>query len=352
VAAESAFLFVGGLGLILAVPIKRARAAGLVLLPLLALAIGGSLALYHWRLVLVDAVLPSAGLVVTFMVMLGVTLAEAERQRRLLRRQVERQREAAARFEGELQAARRIQLGILPKPADVLAGERRFDLHSVLEPAREVGGDLYDFFMLDGDRLFFLLGDVSGKGLPSSLFMAVSKSLYKSTALRRGAAVATMMQEANAEISRDNPEALFGTVFAAVLDVHTGALEYCNAGHDRPYLVPAGGGRPSQLAEGAGPPLCVLDDFEYRAATARLQPGDTLCLLTDGVTDACNPAGEQFGRARLEARLGALAPAASAEKVARAVQDDVLRFVAGAEPADDLAILVVRWQGPEAVSAR
>src|SRR5262249_47626574 len=156
----------------------------------------------------------------------SVTLAEAERQRRLLRR-----------IEGELSVARRIQLGTLPKPAQVLAGETRVSLDVVLEPAREVGGDLYDFFMLDRDHLFFLLGDVSDKGLPSSLFMAVSKSLYKSTALRRGAgAVATMMQEANAEISRDNPEAFFVTVFAAVLNVETGVLEYCSAGHDLPYV--------------------------------------------------------------------------------------------------------------------
>lgn len=350
--AESLFLLGGGLLLILSVPIRRGRTAWLLLLPLLGLAFGGSLALYHWGRLLLDAVTPSVGLGVTFTVMLGVTLAEAERQRRALRRQVELQREEAARFEGELSAARRIQLGILPRSADLLAGERRFDLSIALEPAREVGGDLYDFFMLDGARLFFMVGDVSGKGLPGSLFMAVSKSLYKSTALRRGSAVATTMHEANVEISRDNPEALFVTVFAAVLDVDTGVLEYCNAGHDRPYLLARADGRPGRLAEGGGPPLCVLDDFEYTAATERLRPGDTLCLLTDGVTDARNPAGEQFGRARLEARLASLPPQASAATVVRAIQDDLRRFVAGAEPADDLAILVVRWLGPPAVSGR
>ena len=343
--AESAFLFASGVLVIFMVPIKRARAVWL-LLALLALAAGGTLALYHWRFLLFDAAAPSLGLAVMFTFMLSVTLAEAERQRRLLRHQVELQREAAARLEGELSAARRIQLGILPKPADVLAGETRFGLDIVLEPAREVGGDLYDFFMLDGHRLFFLLGDVSGKGLPGSLFMAVSKSLYKSTALRRGGAVATMMQEANTEISRDNPEALFVTVFAGVLDVDTGVLEYCNAGHDRPYVVPAGGGRWSQLAEGGGPPLCVLDGFEYEAAVHRLRPGDTLCLITDGVTEARNAAGELFGRERLEARLTLIDLAASATTLATALREDVERFVAGSEPADDLAILIVRWEGP------
>jgi adenylate cyclase len=348
--AEAGFLLVGGLLLLVRVPIERGRAAWLLLLPLLALALAGGLALYHWRLLLLDAVTPAAGVSAVFAVMLGATLAEAERQRRALRLQVERQREAAARLEGELAAARRIQLGILPKPADLLSGERRFELAVVLEPAREVGGDLYDFFMLDADRLFFLLGDVSGKGLPGSLFMAVSKALYKSTALRRGAAVATMMQEANAEISRDNPEALFVTVFAGVLDVNTGVLEYCNAGHDRPYVLAPAGGRPGQLAEGGGPPLCVLDDFEYVAATHRLRPGDALCLVTDGVTDARNPTGEQLGRARLEIRLATLIPQAKAERVATTIQDEVRAFVAGAEPADDLAILVVRWNGPPATN--
>jgi serine phosphatase RsbU (regulator of sigma subunit) len=346
---EAAFLLGSGLLLVLTAPVARLRARWLLLLPLLlALALGGGLALFHWHFLLLDALTPALGLSVVFAVTLGSTVAEAEHQRRALRRQVLQQREAAARIEGELSAARRIQLGILPRPEDVLAGEPRVDLHIVLETAREVGGDLYDFFTLDRDRLFVLLGDVSGKGVPGSLFMAVSKALYKSTALRRGAAVATMMHEANAEISRDNAEALFVTVFAAVLDMNTGVLEYCNAGHDRPYVLAGAGGPLVRLAEGGGPPLCVLDDFAYAAASYRLQRGDALCLLTDGVTDARNPAGEQFGRERLETRLRALPPHADAERVATAIQDDVRRFVAGGAPVDDLAILVVRWEGPPA----
>jgi adenylate cyclase len=346
--AEAAYLLAGGALLVVVVPGRRDRAT-LVLLLLLTLVAGGSLALYHWRFLLLDAALPLLGLVVVFTFMLGVTLAEAESKRRALRRQVEEQRAQRARLEGELAAAKRIQLGILPKPADVLAGESRVSVDIVLEPAREVGGDLYDFFLLDRDRLFFLLGDVSGKGLMSSVFMAVSKTLYKSTALRRGEAVATMMQEANAEISRDNPEALFVTAFAGVLDLDSGALEYCNAGHDRPYLVPRGGGPATQLAEGGGPPLCVLDGFEYTAAVHRLRPGDTLCLITDGVTEARNPRGELFGRERLERRLAGLGADASPRTVAASLRADVEAFVAGSEPADDLAILVVRWDGRSAV---
>jgi serine phosphatase RsbU (regulator of sigma subunit) len=348
---ESGFVLAGGVLIILTVPIMRARAVTFVLAPLVIAAFAASFALYHWGFRLVDASTPSLALAVLFVATLSATLAEAERQRRVLRAQVEQQREAAARIEGELSAARRIQMGILPTPAAVLAREPRVSLQIVLEPAREVGGDLYDFFMLDRDRLFLLLGDVSGKGLPGSLFMAVSKSLYKSTALRRGRDVAAMMREANAEISRDNPEALFVTVFAATLDASTGALEYCNAGHDQPYLIGRDGVALTQLAQGGGPPLCVLDDFPYEAAACRLQPGDTLCLVTDGVTEATNAEGELFGRARLEAIL-TRGVKLSAEELAVAVRDAVAAFVGGSEPADDLAILVVRWHGPTAISAR
>jgi serine phosphatase RsbU (regulator of sigma subunit)/CHASE2 domain-containing sensor protein len=344
--AESAFLLGGGALLILMVPAWRGRAIWVVGLPLLAAAVAGSLALFHWRYLLLDAAVPTLGLVVLLGTMLSVTLAELERQRRALRRQVESQREAAARLEGELSAARRIQMGILPKPADLLAGERRFSLEVVLEPAEEVGGDLYDFFMLDRRRLFFLIGDVSGSGVPGSLFMAVSKSLYKSTALRRHAAVAEMMREANAEISRDNPEALFVTVFAGVLDVDTGALEYCSAGHDPPYVLSRRGGPPVRVGDSNGPPLCVVEGFGYTASRRDLRPGDALCLFTDGVTEATNAAGELYGRGRLEALLAATPSGAGAAAVAAAIRDDVARFVAGAAPADDLAIMVLRWDGP------
>jgi adenylate cyclase len=350
--AEAAFLLLGGGLVILVVPIRRAQAIGLVLFPVLIVGVGGSLALYHWRLWLLDAATPGMAVIVTFVFMLSVTLAEAERQRRLLRRRVELQREQAARLEGELAAAGRIQLGILPKPAAVLAGETRCSVDIVLKPARNVGGDLYDFFLLDRDHLFFMVGDVSGKGLLSSVFMAVSKTLYKSTALRRGADVATMMREANVEISRDNPEELFVTVFAAVLNLETGALEYCNAGHDRPYVLARRGGL-VQLAGGAGPPLCALDGFDYEAATHRLERGDMLCLITDGVTDARDPAGEMFGRPRLEQRLSALGPdAGRPELVTARLRADVEEFVAGGEAADDLAILVIRWDGPPVLSGR
>ena len=344
--AEAGFLFAAGVLLVLALSARRTRVSLPLLLGLVALAIGGSLALYHWRFLLFDAAVPSIGLGIVFTTMLSLTLAETERQRSALRRQVEQQRLVAARIEGEMSAARRIQMGILPKPADVLTGEKRFGLSIVLQPALETGGDLYDFFKLDADRLFFMLGDVTGKGLAGSLFMVVSKSLYKSTALRRGDSVAKMMREANAEISRDNSEDYFVTVFAAVLDAQTGALEYCNAGHERPYVVATGRGPTEQLRAASGPPLCVMEDYAYAAAKTRLRRGDCLVLFTDGVTDARNTTGEMFGRPRLEALLASLPSDARPEAITTAIQNAVTRFAAGTEPADDVAILVLRWDGP------
>ena len=279
--------------------------------------------------------------------MVSVTLAEVDSHRRTLRRELQQEREAAARLAGELEAARRIQMGIMPRPADVPGNGGAFDLHAFLEPARTVGGDLYDFFQPQPDQLFFLLGDVAGKGLPGCLFMAVSKSLYKSTALRLSPDTAAIMTEANRQISRENAESLFVTLFAGMLELDTGMLEYSNAGHEDPYVVRAG--EPlTHLRSVGGPPLCVIDDFAYDRERYQLVPGDTLCLMTDGVMEAMNRAGELYGRARLEAVLTGIDAAAAPKTISEAIYADVERFAAGAERADDVAILVIRWNGPEA----
>jgi CHASE2 domain-containing sensor protein/serine phosphatase RsbU (regulator of sigma subunit) len=342
---EIGVLVAGGLLLVIAVPRLRAGTSVTLILLLVAAVLAVGFLLYIRRGILLDAATPALALAALFTVMLAVTLTEAESQRRALRRQVEQQREAAARLAGELEAARRIQMGTLPRPAAAFPGETRFDLYAMLEPAREVGGDLYDFFLLDADHLFFMIGDVSGKGLPGSLFMAISKALYKSTALRRHGQVAVMMREADAEISRDNTEGLFVTVLAGILDARTGELEYCSAGHEPPLLLPRGGRSLQRLAEGGGPPLCAVDDFPYTPAALRLEPGDTLCLITDGITEAAGPDGQLYGRERLEALLAGLGAAASAAEVGEAIRRDVAAFTGGTEPSDDMAVLVLRWNG-------
>jgi len=344
--AEAAAFAVAGAAMIAAVPAVPVRVAPVALLVAVGGLAGAGLALFRYARLLFDAASPAAGVAVLFTALLGVALVEAETLRRALRLQIERQRDAAARLAGELEAARRIQMGILPSPAVALAGEKRVSVYAVLEPAREVGGDLYDFFKLDPHRVFFLIGDVAGKGLPGSLFMAVSKALCKSAALRRGGDVAAMLREANTEISRDNAEGLFVTAFAGILDVRTGAVEYCNAGHEPPWILGrADAAGPARLGEGGGPPLCVLEDFPYVSASDRLAPGEALCLVTDGVTEATDARGDFYGRARLEALLAAEG-AKGPEAIGAAVSADVARFAAGVDPADDLAVLIVRWNGP------
>jgi serine phosphatase RsbU (regulator of sigma subunit) len=345
---EAVLLAAGGLLLILVVPRVGARAAVGLFAIVVGAAIGLGWLLYLEGGFLLDPATPSLALGGLFMAMLAITLTDAQSQRRLLRSQIEQQRQAAARLAGELEAARRIQMGSLPRPEVVLPGEHRVDLYALLEPAREVGGDLYDFFRLDQDRLFFLVGDVSGKGLPSSLFMAVSKALYKSTALRRTSQIAAMMREADAEINRDNAEGLFVTVMACILDAATGELEYSNAGHEPAYLLPSAGHPLLRLAGAVGPPLCAVDEFPYEASRHRLEPGDTLCVMTDGVTEAARAGGELYGRKRLESLLDSLGETGSARKVGEALREDVTRFTDGAERSDDLAILVLRWTGPDA----
>jgi serine phosphatase RsbU (regulator of sigma subunit) len=318
-----------------------------VLLVVLLLAVLGAagFAAYMGLGLLFDASVPGAAVALFFAAMLAQTLAESNAQREALRERLHREREAAARLTGELDAARRIQVGILPRPEKAFPAERRFEISASMEPAREVGGDLYDFFMLDADRLFFLVGDVSGKGLPASIFMAVSKALCKSTALRRGRKIDQFLREANAEIARENPESLFVTVFAGVLDTRSGRLEYCNAGHEPPFVL-ASDGEVTRLDGGGGPPLCVLDGFSYSAGEHAMTRQEILLVISDGVTEAMNPEGELYGARRLLQAIEGARPADSPSTFVGAIRADVAKFVAGAEAADDLTLLAMRWNGP------
>ncbi len=162
------------------------------------------------------------------------------------------------------------------------------------------------------------------------------------------------MTIANAEVSRDNPEMLFVTAFAAILDLDTGELAYCNAGHDNPYLFGAPDATVRRIADGDGPPLCVVDDFAYAGARCQMQPGEWLCVVTDGVTEAQRAAGELYGGQRVEdllLRFGPAHAAADADTIVAALRADVDAFAAGAEPADDLTVLVLRWNGPRGTGA-
>jgi serine phosphatase RsbU (regulator of sigma subunit) len=204
--------------------------------------------------------------------------------------------------------------------------------------------------MLDDTRLFMLVGDVSGKGLPASIFMALSKALYKSSALRSLPDLGATMAEANVEITRENPELLFVTVIACLLDVESGELAYCNAGHEPPHIIAPEGSTLRRL-EGGGPPLCTLENFPYETLRSRLTPGDSLVLVSDGVPEAMNRAQELFGRGRLSSMLAARPAGLSAEERVNAVNGEIRKYSEGAEQADDITVLVVRWHGPKRVTS-
>jgi adenylate cyclase len=344
--AEALWVLVLGALLIWATPRWRPFAATLLMLACVTLPVLLAYFLFRSQRLLFDAATPALGLLLLFVTLLVLTLAEATRHRRSLERVVADQRERGARIAGELEAAQRIQTATLPR-ADLLRDDGRVELAARLVPAREVGGDLYDYFMLDARRLFFLVGDVAGKGLSASIFMAVSKALCKSAMLRMPHAdIGEIVTAANAEVSRDNPEMLFVTLFAAILDLDGGELQYCNAGHENPWLLHAADAALGRITDGDGPPLCAVDGFGYRGGTCWLAPGTWLCLMTDGVTEAQNQAAELYGQARVQAVLRAARDAAApARGVVDALHDDVQAFAAGAEAADDLTILVLRWQG-------
>ena len=350
---ELAVFVLLGLLLIWATPRWKPRNAALLALGCVTLPALAAYGQFRSQRQLYDAATSGLGLLILFSVLLVLTLAEATRRRKALERVVQSQRVEAAYISGELEAAQRIQTGILPN-IESLRDEDRIDLAAMMIPAREVGGDLYDFFRLDANRLFFLIGDVAGKGLSASIFMAISKSLYKSATLRRpDSTISELMRVANDEVSRDNPEMYFVTIFAGIIDLRSGELAYCNAGHDNPYVLGGKRGAPARLDSGAGPPLCTVAHFAYSAGSYPMQTGELLCIVTDGIADAQNRAGERYGSARLQRLLAQHATGGTtARVVVDAVAADVRTFAGAADPADDITVLALRWLGPGAAADR
>ena len=291
-----------------------------------------------------DPILPGVFSAVILLAMLGVMIAEIDRRRRTLRATLQTERIGAARIAGELQAARDIQMGILPDVAALPGVPAGIGIAAFLESAKEVGGDLYDAFMVDEKRLFFLVGDVTGKGVPASLFMALSKAMSKSAALRGpGTSMDAIIEMANDEISRENPADLFVTMFAGVIDGETGQVEFCNAGHEDPHIISADGTVRVLECDG-GPPLCVFEGFPYPNETVTLAPGETLVITTDGVTEARNTTGAFYGHDRLEAGLGRMAGEADLNTGLDALVRDVRTFEDGADPTDDLTLMAIRFK--------
>lgn len=338
---EVALVLFAGLGLMAGVPRLRpvwaASAGGIVFGSLLAAGYG-AFATGRW---LLDGASPVILLNPLFIVLLGHTLVEADRRRRRAERALQASREAAARTEGELDAARRIQMGMLPDLRHALTGDPRFAVAALLEPARAVGGDFYDCFRLDNNRLCIVVGDVSGKGVPASLFMTVTKVLTGALA-RRSDDLGSALQAVQAELEANNPEMMFVTMFAAVLDLESGRLECVCAGHDAPLLVRSGQLASFDIRGIGGPPLCALSSYAFASVAVDLAPGDLLCLFTDGVTEATN--GRCFyGKERLSAALLSLC-GKTPEQVVSGLRENVRQFESGHPPADDLTLLALRWR--------
>ena len=246
-----------------------------------------------------------------------------------------RQRE---RINAELSVAHSIQLGMVPKDFKTPQAHG-VDLFAMMEPAQEVGGDLYDFAMLDDDHLYFCIGDVSGKGIPASLFMAIGKTLLKSS-IQSIRDPATAMRLVNAELMRHNDASLFITAFCGIYERTTGQIIYANAGHNPPALIQPDGSV-QMLPVTPKFPLALDDDTDYENAALTLAPGQILFLYTDGVTDAENPDAAFFGEERLRQGL-AETDHSDIELFARTMMSRVHTFAAGAKQSDDITLLTFR----------
>jgi len=249
------------------------------------------------------------------------------------------------RMEGELSIARDIQMSMLPLTFPAFPEREDFSVYAQLHPAREVGGDFYDFFFGDDQKFFLCVADVSGKGVPSALFMAVAKTLIKSRAAT-DFSPASILSHVNTDLSRNNDSCMFVTIFLAVLDVATGRMTYTNAGHNPPYIKRSDGDL-VRLDNRHGPVIGAVEGIAYREDEEILDPGDLFLMFTDGVTEAMDVDNALYGEDRLK-NLLSQQDFDSAEQMVDLVVDDVWEFQGEAEQADDITVLAVSYSGASA----
>lgn len=252
------------------------------------------------------------------------------------------------RIGSELRVASGIQQGMLPKNTDdsysKISQRKDLRIYGKLVPAKEVGGDLYDYFIRD-EKLFFCIGDVSGKGVPAALFMAVTRSLFHTLSAHESRP-ARIMEQMNQSLCEMNVDLLFVTFFIGVLDLPTGMLRYCNAGHDAPLLIDQQKDEKlTELPVEANLPLGVMSDFHYEGQKKMLQTSTTLFLYTDGLTEAKNSDEEMF-RIEQAKQLAQNCPDTPKELVT-SMREAVERFAGSNEQSDDLTMLAIRYLQPE-----
>jgi len=246
--------------------------------------------------------------------------------------------QAKERMEKELKVGHDLQKSMLP---DVVPDSNHFELCASMDAAREVGGDFYDYFMLNDQELWFCVADVSGKGVPSALFMAMTKILLKSQS-RDDRTSSKVMTRVNSILAEDNPECMFVTVFLGVMKVSTGTITYTNAGHNLP-LIKRANGTVHTVPDSHGPIMGVREG-EYGESLIELGPGDTLLVYTDGVTEAMDVEGQLYSDQRLVNVLQSI-DLPTAESMLKAVRASVDDFSLGAEQADDITMIALRYLG-------
>lgn len=275
---------------------------------------------------------------------IGVLAGSFNEMTRRLNESIEHLKETTAakeRVESELKIAHEIQMSMVPKIFPPFPDRSEFDIFATLVPAKEVGGDFYDFFVMDDERLCFAIGDVSGKGVPASLFMAVTKTLFRATA-GNGGTPGEILARLNAEISRDNESCMFITLFCGILNFRTGEVDYSNGGHNLSYYVHHGG--VSRLKNVGGIALGLVEESAYASERMVLGPGETLLLYTDGITEAMDARDSLYSDHGLEQFLASHRDSSPQQMIGDLISD-VRRFASGAPQSDDITALALLYVG-------
>jgi sigma-B regulation protein RsbU (phosphoserine phosphatase) len=263
------------------------------------------------------------------------SLKEIERYRQALL-----SRDKLITLQQELDIAATIQTSILPKTFPPFPGRTEFEIFAKMITSKEVGGDFYDFFLIDKYRLGVIIGDVSGKGIASALLMAVCKTLLKATA-QKGMPTDNVLSEVNNVLVDESPSNMFATVFYGVLDTRSGAFEYSNGGHNPPYLI-SGDGKIKQLENIGGLLLGAFKDSEYESNILTIKPNESIFFYTDGVTEAFNRDEEEFREQRLVDSLQKTKSTAC-DKIVDNIISDVQNFTDGVEQSDDITCLTLKY---------
>jgi sigma-B regulation protein RsbU (phosphoserine phosphatase) len=242
----------------------------------------------------------------------------------------------------ELSLARRIQASMLPHTFPPYPDRHEFDIYAVMHPAREVGGDFYDFFLIDDDHLGIVMADVSGKGVPAALFMMISKTILQSCAML-GRSAAEILTKTNEALCSNNQVEMFVTVWLGILEISTGKITAANAGHEYPVMKRKDGCF-ELFKDKHGFVIGGMDGVRYKEYTIQLEAGDQLFLYTDGVPEATDAQQQMFGTERMLAALNKESNV-SAERLLSNVQEAVGDFVKDAEQFDDLTMLCIGYNG-------